>query len=318
MTAVRFVGVLALVGGLTVVGPPAGATPTCGGQPATIVGTPGDDVLQGTADPDVIAGLDGFDQIEGLGGDDLICGNEGTDSIRAGSGNDKVWGGPGNDDLYADTTSPPTDNDETYGGPGRDFIAYGFGSDRASGGPDADLLFFWGAADLGSDHVLGGDGDDSLGIGPSANVVYAGPGDDRLDAEIGTAEQYWDLGPGADGTFLLTNSTGDPATVNFRTGVVTVGGVVVVADIKGDEMRTLILGGWVGSWLVIGRDVAETVDGRPTEGVRFRGRGGADTLHGSAHDDVFAGGRGIDTGRLNGGTDTCRSVEHRFSCEIVS
>lgn len=38
---------------------PAGATPTCHGKPATIVGTPGDDWLYGTDGPDVILGLGG-------------------------------------------------------------------------------------------------------------------------------------------------------------------------------------------------------------------------------------------------------------------
>jgi Ca2+-binding RTX toxin-like protein len=43
-------------------------------EPATIVGTDGNDVLSGTAGRDVIAGLDGNDVITGLGGDDVICG----------------------------------------------------------------------------------------------------------------------------------------------------------------------------------------------------------------------------------------------------
>ena len=38
-------------------------------QPATIVGTPGDDTLRGTEGPDVIVGLGGDDTIFGLGGD---------------------------------------------------------------------------------------------------------------------------------------------------------------------------------------------------------------------------------------------------------
>ena len=39
------------------------APPLCNGEPATIVGTTGDDVLRGTAGDDVIVGLDGDDLI---------------------------------------------------------------------------------------------------------------------------------------------------------------------------------------------------------------------------------------------------------------
>jgi len=46
----------------------------CAGRVATIVGTPGNDLLVGTNGPDVIAGLGGNDVIYGLGGNDILCG----------------------------------------------------------------------------------------------------------------------------------------------------------------------------------------------------------------------------------------------------
>lgn len=45
----------------------SGATATCYGQPATIVGTDGDDILRGTRGHDVIAGMAGDDVIRGDG-----------------------------------------------------------------------------------------------------------------------------------------------------------------------------------------------------------------------------------------------------------
>ena len=36
----------------------------CFGEPATIIGTPGDDVLSGTSGDDVIVGLEGTDVID--------------------------------------------------------------------------------------------------------------------------------------------------------------------------------------------------------------------------------------------------------------
>lgn len=84
----------------------AAAAPTCGGKPATIVGTSGDDTLTGTAGPDVIVGLGGRDTINGRGGNDVICGGAGADRIVGGRGADTVLGQLGNDQLL--------------GGPGKD------------------------------------------------------------------------------------------------------------------------------------------------------------------------------------------------------
>ena len=49
---------------------PANAdAPTCLGQPATIVGTAGNDVLRGTDGPDVIWAGAGYDDVKAYGGD---------------------------------------------------------------------------------------------------------------------------------------------------------------------------------------------------------------------------------------------------------
>src|SRR4051794_12516838 len=71
---------------------PAGAGLECFGATATIVGTPGDDVIRGTNGPDVIVGERGDDRINGRGGDDLICGRSGDDKILGGKGDDRVRG----------------------------------------------------------------------------------------------------------------------------------------------------------------------------------------------------------------------------------
>jgi Ca2+-binding RTX toxin-like protein len=87
------------------------ATASCDGHRATIVGTPGDDVIDGTGHADVIAGLGGSDIVRGRGGDDRICGGNGAARLYGGRGSDVVIallatqpgavydGGPGADSL---------------------------------------------------------------------------------------------------------------------------------------------------------------------------------------------------------------------------
>ena len=106
----------------------------CGGQPVTIIGTPGPDRLMGTEHPDVIAGLGGADVILGGAGGDLICGNAGNDTIRGGDGADRLWGGGGADELFGDAR-----NDRLFGQGGADRLFGGPGVDRAAGGPQTDL-----------------------------------------------------------------------------------------------------------------------------------------------------------------------------------
>lgn len=96
----------------------AGAS-SCGGRPATIVGTSDDDELRGTPERDVIAAGAGDDRVRGEAGGDLVCG---------GSGHDALAGGPGDDELAGESG-----NDSLSGGTGRDRCDGGSGSDTRSG-----------------------------------------------------------------------------------------------------------------------------------------------------------------------------------------
>ncbi len=106
-----------------------------GGQRCTIVGTPGDDVINGTPGDDVICGL---------GGNDVIRGLEGNDVIDGGSGNDLLIGGPRNDRIYGGTrVNPPLGGsgaDPPIRGPGKEFIWGGLGTDVAKVSPGDRLL----------------------------------------------------------------------------------------------------------------------------------------------------------------------------------
>ncbi len=87
----------------------------CGGRPATIVGTPGRDVIKGTDRGDVIAALGGKDKVQGGRGNDRICGGSGKDMLFGGQGNDKLYGGSGKDKLVGGHGK-----DRLVGGKGRD------------------------------------------------------------------------------------------------------------------------------------------------------------------------------------------------------
>jgi hypothetical protein len=111
-------------------GAPPPPSDLCNGKVPTILGTPGNDVINGTNGPDVIHGLGGADQINGLGGNDSLCGGYGYDTIDGGDGADVLIGWFGNDTLLGGSG-----NDRLLGNDGVDALDGGTGTnDRCDGG----------------------------------------------------------------------------------------------------------------------------------------------------------------------------------------
>lgn len=110
----------------------------------TIVGTPGDDVIQGTSHADSIATGPGNDQVFAGGGNDLVCTGGGADFVDA--------------------------------GPGKDIVIGGSGPDRLLGGDGADIL----RGKNGRDRLIGGQGDDQLNGGKKRDRCHGGPGRNTL------------------------------------------------------------------------------------------------------------------------------------------
>jgi Ca2+-binding RTX toxin-like protein len=135
--------------------------PTCNGKPATIVGTPGVDVLTGTARDDVIVTGAGRDWIAAGAGNDTICTGAGRDVIRSGAGDDTTKAGPARDVLL--------------GGTGNDKLEASTGGDVLIGGTGDDSLL--GAR--GNDTLNGGRGNDTLDGGHHADSCRGGTGTDR-------------------------------------------------------------------------------------------------------------------------------------------
>jgi uncharacterized delta-60 repeat protein len=138
-----------------------GPRPVCGGRPATLVGTPGNDTLTGTAGDDVIVALRGNDTINGLGGNDAICAGAGNDRPRGAEGDDTVRGRLGNDLIV--------------GGAGHDTVRGGQGDDIIIGRSGADVLI----GGLADDLLVGRRGDDLLRGAAGDDRLDGGAGDDR-------------------------------------------------------------------------------------------------------------------------------------------
>jgi Ca2+-binding RTX toxin-like protein len=132
----------------------------CNGLEATIVGTPGNDVLNGTNGNDVIVGMGGDDILNGGNGDDVICGGSGNDTIDGSNNNDILLGGLGDDII-----SGANGDDTMSGGGGNDSLTGANGNDTLDGG-------------AGDDSLVGGLGDDTLTGGTGADSFSGGTGTD--------------------------------------------------------------------------------------------------------------------------------------------
>lgn len=142
-----------------------------------IIGTDGNDTLQGTDSGDAFFPGGGNDVIHGMGGDDLLFSDGGNNLLDAGPGNDvlvdtgsndTLLGGDGNDILTCSV------NDKTLadGGTGNDTLRGGFGDDTLIGGAGNDVFLISNAFASVTGHtvsVSAGDGDDVL-------LFYGAPG----------------------------------------------------------------------------------------------------------------------------------------------
>ena len=173
------------------------ATP---GDPCTITGTTGNDVLVGTPSADVICGLDGRDTLKGMGGDDVLQGDDGRDVLIGGGGDDFLEGGNGEDVVsYAGKTADGVTvnlGDPTFDG------GTAFGTDtpldaieRLRGSMRADTLTSGGAAQT---MIWGGNGDDVLVSGESDDHIFGQGGNDDINLVDGSGGDKADGGPGAD------------------------------------------------------------------------------------------------------------------------
>lgn len=201
-----------------------------------VYGGTGNDWLIAGAGDDVVYGEDGDDTIEGDGGSDILFGGAGDDTVSDGTGEDIVDGGDGNDVVMA---TADQSHDILDGGAGTDTL------DVSDADTDATVDLLAGTAQMGSapadsiagfEHVVSGDGDDTVTgndqdteietaggddtvtDGAGADVVDTGDGDDRVIVFSDTDADMFDGGEGHD-TLDLSDETQD-LVVDLDEGIV--------------------------------------------------------------------------------------------------
>ena len=277
-----------------------------------VIGTSGNDSIQGNSEQNVLNGADGNDSLLGGGGNDSINGGNGNDFINGENGSDRLLGQAGNDFIN--------------GGNGNDFINGGNGRDRLFG-------------QAGNDSLLGGGGNDSINGGNGNDFLNGQAGNDRINGNNGN-----DVIDGGDGNDTILGSTGNDTVTggsgtdtvdytNFGQAVtITPTGIINKADGTTDSLSSIerIVGadnqineidaGFVGSGVALDVDLSAeqlTVNNVPGLGslnfevenfVNVRGTEAGDSIIGD--DDilgnVLVGNGGNDTIIGNEGNDTLR------------
>jgi hypothetical protein len=146
---------------------PHDAPTACAGMTfdSVLVGTSGNDNLNGGNGRDLIFALGGNDRVEGGNGDDCIVGGPGDDTLLGNNGNDRILGGTGNDSLHGGNG-----NDQLEGGEGNDTLKGDNGNDQAMAGS-------------GDDSLEGGNGNDTLAGGDGNDTAAGANGNDACTAE---------------------------------------------------------------------------------------------------------------------------------------
>jgi len=140
-----------------------------------VMGTNGNETINGTSGSDLIASFNGVDTVNGLAGNDKILGGTGVDTLNGGDGNDHIYGY-----TEADTLNGNSGNDLIYGGKGNDTIDGDAGDDSLYGEAGNDTL----TSGAGTDTLIGSLGDDSINIDASGTkTVNGGAGTDTLDID---------------------------------------------------------------------------------------------------------------------------------------
>ena len=269
-------------------------TPTCAGEPATVVGTAASDDLRGTPQRDVVVARDGDDQIRTGAGRDLVCAGDAFDFVRLGRGADRALGSAGDDTVH--------------GGDGVDRLRGQSGIDQLDGGAGDDELFGGRGAGIIIEGFIGGPGDDRLIGGPGLDsaLFFNSPRGVQVNLTRGSA-----IGQGVDvlvdiegvvgsnsADTIVGDETGNGLFGQTGADVIRAGGSGRIVDgtsdvISGDDGNDTLIAGPGQDLVAFGRLVqpvsvdlaAGTATGQGSDVIR-----GAEGVIGSRLDDDLLGG----------------------------
>jgi Ca2+-binding RTX toxin-like protein len=255
-----------------------------------VIGTSGNNLLNGTANGDTIYGLGGDDTLNGLGGNDVLYGGDGNDTLDGGVGNDTLDGGTGtNTATYASAASAVTVSlllegsaQNTHGG-GTDTLS---NIQNLTGSNFADTL----TGDANANFISGGSGDDTITGGAGDDTIEGGIGTDTLMLS-GPKANYTITAVGL-GAYTVTDNVGSDGTDHISN----------VEKIHfSDVTYTLPITGWTGNDSLTGTTGDDVINGLGGNDV-LNGLAGNDQLYGGDGDDTLDGGAGNDT--IDGGAGT--------------
>ncbi len=293
-----------------------------------VIGTQGNDTLNGDGGANWLYGNGGDDHIYGNGGDDHLYGDEspnnidvpltgadGSDYLSGGPGNDDLTGGAGNDELHGDA-----DNDHLHADPGNDILDPG--SSSGTGVDEIDFRSFPAGCDItitpgdpGYDTGCGG-GNDAVEKSTGGKLVIDGSAGKNTfvkDGSLAGNAAYEFDGGASDDTFIDRGNTvsgpdffsgggGNDSLQYQTTTAVTMnlrGDPGAGGPATGDRVLKLISGSnvlsdveqlWGGSAgdVLTGSDGSDLLVGANGNDTLY-GMGGADTLDGGAGDDSVYG-----------------------------
>ncbi len=263
-----------------------------------------------------IRASNGNDTLHGNSGDDTFNGDDGTDSLFGGSGADTLNGGPifagdrldggsgsdtasfnisgGTGAVVFDLSSGGMASVLQGGLTGTSLISVeavkfrgGDANDTLGGGVSADSLY----GGSGDDTVYGGDGDDSLEGDGGIDRLFGGSGDDLLKAEM--AGDLLSGGSGVD-TFSFVPTISGNATMDVDAGST---GILSGVTYSGMEAFDLVVAG-TGNATVYGGIGGDRVFSR-VGSATLVGRSGNDILSPSTGVNTIFGGSGFDTAYLD-------------------
>lgn len=288
-----------------------------------VIGTSGNDIINGDSGKNTITGGKGEDALNGKGGNDFIQGNAGNDTISGGEGDDTIEGNGGNDFIDSGNGSNFID-----GGSGEDSLSYedysdpvelvlsaageGTATHHASGldtivniekfkGSSGNDIFkgssgsdtFDGSA--GSDYIKGEAGDDYLIGGEGCDTLDGGNGEDWVSYGYTSSGVTLTLHQGTDGSAVIGSETD---TLRYIENAEGSSGADKIYGSSADN----ILMGLAGDDTIKGGDGNDTLFGGEGSN-KLKGEDGYDTV---SYADLENNGVSIDiaANSVNHGSDT--------------